>query len=99
MLLFPAKRARLLRRFAGTPIVGLFRASHPNAAVGLGISMFIEISPSDNGQLERASKSVTYTFSETEQRAAKPNFHRGRFAPALESRGKPGSPPKKVSVG
>ena len=39
------------------------------------------------------------SLSETELRAAKPNFHRGRFAPALESRGKPGSPPKKVSVG
>ena len=27
------------------------------------------------------------SFSETELRAAKPNFHRGCFAPALESRG------------
>ena len=27
------------------------------------------------------------SFSETELRAAKPNFHRGRLAPALESRG------------
>ena len=39
------------------------------------------------------------SLSETELRAAKPNFHRGRLAPALESRGKSGSPPKKVSVG
>ena len=31
--------------------------------------------------------STTYTFSEAELRAAKPNFHRGRLAPALESRG------------
>ena len=28
-----------------------------------------------------------HTLSETELRAAKPNFHRGRLAPALESRG------------
>ena len=28
-----------------------------------------------------------YALSETELRAAKPNFHRGRLAPALESRG------------
>ena len=27
------------------------------------------------------------SLSETELRAAKPNFHRGRLAPALESRG------------
>ena len=39
------------------------------------------------------------SLSETELRAAKPNFHRGRLAPALESRGKSGSPPKKVSEG
>ena len=57
------------------------------------------MTPSGFEQLERASLSTTSTFSETELRAAKPNFHRGRLAPALESRGKSGSPPKKVSVG
>ena len=40
-----------------------------------------------NVHLERASLSMTCAFSETELRAAKPNFHRGRLAPALESRG------------
>ena len=52
-----------------------------------------------NVHFVRALFEYDVPLSETELRAAKPNFHRGRLAPALESRGKSGSPPKKVSVG
>ena len=47
----------------------------------------IQMARFSDKQPERAYLSTTHIFSETELRAAKPNFHRGCFAPALESRG------------
>ncbi len=47
----------------------------------------VSLTKQTQGRCYMTSFEHDVSFSETELRAAKPNFHRGRLAPALESRG------------
>ena len=101
LLLFPTKRARFdptensfdgnptLRRFAGTPIEALFRASHLNESVR-AFEAFSRSASKYHAQLISILAGVLgsdVSFSKTDLRAAQPNLHRGRiFAHACKSR-------------